>query len=196
MILTDGYHDVPAGKLAAVVTYLEMTERPAPRAERAQAPGVLRHVPMPDAAWYRDLHARIGQDWVWFSRLTLGEAALARTITAPGIEVHALEVEEEAEGLIEFDVRGEDCEIVFFGITPRLIGGGAGRWLMNRALDLAWEKPIARLWLHTCTLDHPRALDFYIRSGFIPYRRAVEIADDPRMTGAIPEDSAPQVPRI
>lgn len=28
MIVSDGYSDVPAGKIAAVVTHLEMTERP------------------------------------------------------------------------------------------------------------------------------------------------------------------------
>ena len=37
MILPDGYSDVPAGKIAAVVTHLEMTACPAPRPDPAGA---------------------------------------------------------------------------------------------------------------------------------------------------------------
>jgi hypothetical protein len=50
--------------------------------------------------------------------------------------------------------------------------------------------------VHTCTLDHPAALAFYIRSGFHPYRRAVEVADDPRLLGLAPRDSASWLPLI
>ena len=41
---------------------------------------------------------------------------------------------------------------------------------MNRALELAWSRPISRVWVHTCTFDHPSALAFYQRSGFLPFR--------------------------
>jgi GNAT superfamily N-acetyltransferase len=194
--LDDGYHDVAAGKLAAVVTYLEMRHRPEARPERSQPDLALRHVRDPDAGWYRDLHRRVGEDWVWFSRLTLDEDALDREINAPGVEVHALQCDGRDEGLLEFRFADGDCEIVFFGVTPALLGRGAGRWMMEQAIALAWARPIARLWLHTCTLDHHAALDFYIRSGFTPYRRRIEIADDPRMTGTIAQTAAPQVPRI
>lgn len=196
VILADGYHDVPAGRLAAVVTYLEMRERPEARVERADVAWRLRHEPAPDADWYRDLYGRIGRDWMWFSRLSLDRDGLAEAINAPGIEIHALELEGRDEGLIELDHRNGECEIAFFGVTDRLLGQGAGRWLMNRAIDLAFARPIERLWLHTCTLDHPGTLDFYRRSGFVPYRRRVEIARDPRLGGALDRDAAPQVPRI
>ena len=72
--------------------------------------------------------------------------------------------------------------VAFFGVTADLIGGGAGRWLMNRALELAWSRQVSRVWVHTCTLDHPSALAFYQRSGFRAFRQQVEIADDPRWT--------------
>ena len=51
-----------------------------------------------------------------------------------------------------------------------------------------------RLWLHTCTLDHPAALRFYRRAGLRPYLRAIEVADDPRLTGRMPRDAAPDLP--
>jgi GNAT superfamily N-acetyltransferase len=84
----------------------------------------------------------------------------------------------------------------FFGLTPNLFGQGIGRWLMNRALERAWARPIQRFWTHTCTLDHPDALAFYLRSGFKPIGRRVEVADDPRRAGLLPRSAAPHVPLI
>ena len=93
------------------------------------------------------------------------------------------------EGLLELDFREPgQCEIVFFGVTAKLVGTGAGRWLMNRALELAWSRPVERVWLHTCTFDHPAALAFYQRSGFRPFRRQVEVVDDPRLDGTAPRE--------
>ena len=55
---------------------------------------------------------------------------------------------------------------------------------------------VRRVWVHTCTLDHPRALSFYLQAGFVAYERAVEVADDPRLTGEAPRTAAPHVPVI
>jgi len=197
MIVPDGYNDVPAGKQAAVVTSLQMTARPEPRPERTSAGWTLRHVERPDLDWYRDLYRRVGQDWLWFSRLSMDDAALATILQSPDVEVFSFEVDGASEGLLELDFRSPgECELAFFGLTARAQGTGAGRWLMNRALERAWSRPIGRLWVHTCTFDHPAALAFYMRSGFVPFRQQIEIADDPRLTGALPLDAAPQVPII
>jgi hypothetical protein len=67
---------------------------------------------------------------------------------------------------------------------------------MNRTLEHAWPPTVTRVWLHTCSFDHPSALAFYQRSGFRPFRRQVEIADDPRLDGAAPRDAAKHVPVI
>lgn len=197
MILPDGYHDVPHGSLAAVVTYLEMTTAVPVRAERAAAPWTLRQVTSPGLDWYRDLYRRIGADWLWSSRLSLRDADLADILGAPDVVVYGLMVDGRDEGLLELDFREPgECELAFFGLSPALVGQGAGRWLMNRAVALAWARPIRRFWLHTCTLDAPEALPFYVRSGFVPYARKVEVYDDPRLTGALPRTAAPQVPTI
>lgn len=197
MALRDGYHDVPAGKLATVVTYLEMTEPP-PARPLPDPPGVgLRRVERPEPGWYRDLFRRVGSDWLWFSRLVLPEPELLAVIHDPRVEVHALTVDGRDEGLLELDRREPpDVELAFFGLTPAVIGRGAGRWLMARALELAWRDRPRRFWVHTCTLDHPAALGFYLRSGFRAYKRAIEIEDDPRLTGLLPRHAAPWLPLV
>src|SRR6476661_6991805 len=127
MILPDGYSDVPAGKIAALVTHLEMTARPAPR-------------PDPAGAWSL---RRVGLQWLWISRIRMPDAELAAIIQSPLIEIYALAHEGRDEGLLEMDCREPgQCEFVSFGVTEKCVGTGAGRWLMNRALERAWSRPV------------------------------------------------------
>jgi GNAT superfamily N-acetyltransferase len=117
------------------------------------------------------------------------------------VDVHALVFEGRDEGLLELDFRETGaCEIGMFGVTAKLIGTGAARWLMNRALELAWARNgprhVERVWLHTCTFDHPTALPFYRRAGFRPFRRQIVVGDDPRLDGTAPRDVATHIPII
>jgi len=196
-MLADGFHDVPGGKVAAIVTSLEMFEVPPLRAEVDGEAWTLRRLTDPTADEYLDLYRAVGQDWLWFTRLVMPRAELLAAIGDPRVEVYRLEAEGGETGILELDFRDAGtCELAYFGVSAGLIGGGAARWLMNRAIQRAWSQPIRRFWVHTCTLDHPGAPAFYMRSGFRPFRREVEIADDPRLIGLAPADSTPHVPVI
>ena len=160
-------------------------------------PWTLRRIETADLNWFRDLYRRVGEEWLWFSRLQMNDADLAAIIHSPLVEVYALVEDGRDEGLLELDFRvAGQCELAFFGVTAKLIGSGAGRWLMNRALEQAWSRPVARVWVHTCTLDHPGAVAFYQRAGFRAFRRQVEIADDPRLDGTVARHVAKHVPII
>ncbi|HEX2136627.1 MAG TPA: GNAT family N-acetyltransferase [Microvirga sp.] len=191
----NGYTDVPAGKIAAVVTYLEMRSRPRLRRLPPGGLGLTRITA--DVERFRALFRAVGEPWMWFSRAIMPDERLRAIIGHPRVESYALVREGRDIGLLELDFRPEaDCELAYFGLVPEAIGCGAGRFLMNEAIRRAFRRPIRRLYVHTCSLDHPRALEFYLRSGFVAYRRAIEVADDPRLTGALPSTAAPQVPLI
>src|SRR5262245_928690 len=134
--------DVPAGKLAAVVTSLEMLSRPALRPEYAGRGWQLRHVQQPDLLWFRDLFRRVGHDWVWFTCPHISFAAVASIVHYPAFSVCSFQFGGPDEGLLALAFREPDtCEPSFFGVTQDLIGTGAGRWLMNRAIEIAWSRP-------------------------------------------------------
>jgi GNAT superfamily N-acetyltransferase len=125
----------------------------------------------------------------------MSDEELRSIIHDDAVEVFALETGGAEKGILELDRRDvEDIEIAFLGVTPDLIGQGAGRFLLSRAIEIAWSHRPRRVMLHTCTLDHPRALEFYRRAGFIPYKRAVEIAPDPRLAGILPMTAAKHCP--
>lgn len=200
-MLENGYHDVPLGKIAAVVTHLEMAQQAPLRADPPidLVDGfILERVQNPDLQWYRALFRRVGaEEWLWFSRLQMDDAALTAILCDVDVHVSVLRQNGADMGLLELDFRTpHECELAFFGVANDLVGTGAGRWMMNRAIAAAWDKNISRFHLQTCSLDHPNALAFYIRTGFAPYRRRVEIADDPRIIGVLPDTAGKRVPII
>lgn len=185
--------DIPEGQLGAVVTYLEMTERPKPR-PMPDSPLRLERWRDVDPAKYRILFQRVGGRWLWFSRLAMDDARLKASIA----EVHAVVDRTGIEvGMIELDFAQEgECLIRFLGLVPELAGKGHGRWLFAQTLALAWRAGVKRVRVNTCTLDHPAALPSYLKAGFRAYKRAFESFSDPRLLGLLPRDIAPQVPVI
>jgi GNAT superfamily N-acetyltransferase len=188
---------VPAGHIATVVTYLEMHAPPAGRAAPPAAGLTLDRMAAGDLDRYRRLIRAVGEDWLWFSRLRLDDAALAAIVGDPGVEVYAA-VRGGAEiGILELDRRDPaDVELAFFGLVAGAVGRGIGRWLIGRAIDLAWRPETRRFWVHTCTLDHPSALGFYRAAGFRPYAVALEAEPDPRLDGTLRRDAASHIPVI
>ncbi|MBX3594107.1 GNAT family N-acetyltransferase [Sphingomonas sp.] len=192
---------VKPGEVATIVTSLEMRTRPTPR-PLPDSPLRLARWERPSPAKYRALFARVGAPWLWFSRLVMEESRLTSIIHDPSVEIYAVTDPRGIEiGLLELDFRAETqgaatCELSFLGLVPELTGQGHGRWLMAQALLRAWRREVTRVWVHSCTLDHPSALGFYRASGFTPYARAVETFADPRLSGHLPRDAAPHVPLL
>jgi GNAT superfamily N-acetyltransferase len=192
--LSNGYYELPKGKLANVVTCLEMLAKPASTSGALPEGLRLERFGKGDLAEFRALFRTIGEDLMWFSRLIMPDQELASILGDVDVESYALMRGSESLGLLELDFRDRpNCELSFFGLRKDAIGGGLGRTLMNAGIHKAWERPITRFWVHTCHYDHPNALGFYQRSGFTPYALMVEVHDDPRLQGKLPETASPHV---
>ncbi len=194
------YEPVADGEIAAVVTYLEMHEPPHSDAPKSTLR--LRRVAEPEPENYRTLFRKVGAPWLWFSRLTMDDDKLGAILGDPAVELYEVAAVEPVVGLLELDFRQSgECELAFIGLVPELAGQGHGRWLLAEALRLAWREQqgrdsIRRVHVHTCTLDHPAALPAYRRAGFKAYKREIERFPDPRLTGILPLDCAPQLPLV
>jgi ribosomal protein S18 acetylase RimI-like enzyme len=195
--LPNGYYQLPPGKLANVATRLEM-RAPPPRTLTALPDDLdLAPVTAHDLITYRQLFRAVGEDLLWFSRLLMSDEMLLATLSHDGTESFTLKRGDAVIGILELSFRDlPECELSFFGLVPSAVGTGTGRALIDEAIRRAFEKPITRFWLSTCTLDHPKALNFYRKAGFTPYARFVEVHDDPRLQGKLPLEAAPQIPLL
>lgn len=189
---------VPAGKLRVEVTSLEMRQAPSvPLPEPPEPDLRIDRAETPTVPFYRFLYNTIGEPWLWGDRRKLSDEEIRAILQHPLVELHVLYLGGEPVGYAELDRRvAGDIEVAYFGIRPEFTGRRLGTYLLSHAIQRAWTFRPDRVWIHTCTLDHPAALPLYRRSGFEPYQTVEQIQDDPRVLGLIPRHIAPQHPIV
>ena len=152
------------------VYYLEMHT---PAAQNLPPPRdglTVLHVHQPSVAYYRWLYHHVGSAYHWLSRRKLADHELEAILRDPQNEVYVLHVDGSPAGFCELDRRQHpEMEIVQFGLMPEYHGVGLGTWFLRHTIQLACDAHVQRLWLHTCTLDHPAALPLYQKVGFTLY---------------------------
>jgi len=170
--------------LEITITSLEMMSRPRRPSFATPRGAALLRLSAPSVGFYRYLYDTVGQDWLWYERRVMPEEELQAIITDDRVEIYVLHLNGEPAGYAELDRRtGNEIELAYFGLMPHAIGHGLGVWLLHEIIDLAWSYEPDRLWIHTCTLDHPRALPMYQRAGFLPYKQETKSIADPRRSG-------------
>ena len=185
--MDDDAPPIGLGTVDTHVTALQMLSRPtrpAPHPPAGVRTALIRAEP-PTVAFYRFLYNRVGADWTWVARRLDDDAKLEAEITDPKVEIYVLYVDGSPAGYGELDRRpgGGNVELAYFGLMPEFIGRGVGRFLLDTVVDIAWTGNTERLWVHTCDLDHPRALGVYQKAGFEPFDQWMETLPDPRLVG-------------
>lgn len=179
----------PDGKLELVTTRLEL--RAIPRHPKVSILGrtlALVHAKRPPLHFYRYLYHTVGSPYLWWQRRELDDEALAAIVHDERVEILVLQVDGVPAGFAELDRRAGEIELVLFGLMPEFVGQGLGLPFLGRVMEHAWQgDDVARVIVHACSTDHPRALMVYQRLGFVPYDVQRELIDDPRARGLFPE---------
>lgn len=155
-----------------IVTYVEMTARdqlnPA-----ASVPGLVLEPLGRDSPLVVDLRARIGAPYGWKSARRTEEEWGAWFAQCPTRTFRLLSIGGEPVGMASYDLHsGDEVEIEAFGLLPDFVAKGLGGCALTLAVQRAWKlsPAVSRVWLHTSTLDHPRALPNYHRRGFRTFK--------------------------
>ncbi len=179
--------DGPA-ELEVTITYLEMRAPPArPPAPlpRTRSKIALLRAERPTVGFYRYLYNAVGAPWRWYERNQLDDDALAAIVRDDRVEIYVLYCDGAPAGYAELDLRREgEIELAYFGLIPDYIGRGLGSYMLDWAVATAWSRRPRRVWVHTCTLDHPAALAVYQKAGFVPYDQKTVTVEDPGLPGA------------
>jgi GNAT superfamily N-acetyltransferase len=161
-------------------TYLEMTSAPQATPFRDERKLELRRAEIPSPELNRFFYVAVGSDWWWYSRLNWNRERWLAYVDRPELETWVGYLSGTPAGYFELEsqARGQ-VELAYFGLLPSFIGRGLGTELLSAAIDRAWQLQPRRVWVHTCTLDHPRALQTYQSQGFEIYRSEEKIEDLP-----------------
>jgi GNAT superfamily N-acetyltransferase len=154
-----------------VITYLEM-HAPPDGAPQQEPEGVaIVRAETPTMSFYRFLYNTVGGPWNWIDRKRLSDEDLAAIIQHSDVAVYVLYLRGVPAGYAELDRRKQqEVQLAYFGLMPEFIGRGLGVFFLDWAVREAWREHPERVWVHTCTSDHPRALPMYQRAGFRPYK--------------------------
>ncbi len=150
---------------------LEMTSPDQLRARRVSRDDVvLAQVGEPWPELNRFLYEAVGGEWGWTDRLSWTRADWLRWLDRPEQQTWLLSAAGLPAGYFELERQGQSVEIAYFGLIARFTGQGLGAHLLSEAVTRAWAMGPARVWVHTCSHDHPSALANYRARGFRVFR--------------------------
>ncbi len=163
--------------MQATRTYLELKNRTQFKAAFGEFPEItIARVRNPSPELYRTCYRTVGEAFHWFDRWDWSDDEIAKHLADPAIQLFVATrrtgTHADLAGWYELRRVAEDdsVEIAYFGIVAAEFGRGFGKHLLSSAVRDAWALGPRRVWLHTCTLDHPNALPNYVARGFAPYR--------------------------
>lgn len=122
-------------------------------------------------SFFRYLYAEVGRAYHWRDRLSWSDQEVRSHLADPDVSLWLLSSRAAPAGYFELRRHHDDSvEVAYFGLLPEFLGRGWGGHLLTLAVRAAWDLGPERVWLHTCTLDHPAALPNYLKRGFRPVR--------------------------
>jgi GNAT superfamily N-acetyltransferase len=155
-----------------ITTYLEMKRRAdfRPAYLDDEEHFVVLRMETVDVPFYRFLYSAVGEHWRWRDRLHLTDDQLETVLSDPATTVDVMYVDGVPVGYVELVREAHSTEIAYFGLRSGYIGRGLGKHLLSWGVAQAWSDGAQRVWLHTCNLDSPYALDNYLKRGFSVYK--------------------------
>ena len=127
----------------------------------------------PDFQLNKFFYKQVGKKHRWIDRLSWSDGKWINYISNKNLETYIISESDELVGFFEllYNPELKETEISYFGLLEEYIGKGIGGYALSVAIKKSFEKNIRRVWLHTCTLDHPNALKNYIARGMTVFRK-------------------------
>ena len=127
----------------------------------------------PDFQLNKFFYKQVGKNHRWIDRLSWSDEKWMNYISNKNMETYIISDSYELVGFFEllYNPKLKETEISYFGLLEEYIGKGIGGFALSVAIKKSFEKNIKRVWLHTCTLDHPNALKNYKARGMTVFKK-------------------------
>ena len=127
----------------------------------------------PDFQLNKFFYKQLGKKHRWLDRLNWYAEKWINYISNENLDTYIISDSENLVGFFELlnNPHLSETEISYFGLLEEYIGRGIGGYALSVAIRKSFEKDIKRVWLHTCTLDHPNALKNYIARGMTVFKK-------------------------
>lgn len=151
--------------------YLNMTHPEQLKEKVAPRPNLsVQHSSVPMGILNQFFYLNVGQNYGWTDSANWTAEQWQSYAEQDNISLYIGYEQGTPFGYFELIDHNESIEIICFGLLPQFVGKGLGGYLLSEALKTAWSKTSERVWLHTCSLDHPNALANYQARGLSIYK--------------------------
>lgn len=126
-----------------------------------------------DPQYCKFLYKKIGEEYHWKDRLAWSMEQWGDYLNQEKLKFFVAKKGEDPVGFYEYlnHKDKKEVEITYMGIFKEYFGKKVGGYLLTHALRESWNHKPSRVWVHTCTLDHPNALRNYIARGMNVFRK-------------------------
>ncbi|GGE39694.1 N-acetyltransferase [Halopseudomonas oceani] len=126
----------------------------------------------PQYQFNRFLYNLVGAEWQWGDLDDWSDEQWREVVESNSLRTWVAYYRGSIAGYYELFKHADNAtEIRYFGLVRTCIGKGFGGPLLSHAIQSAWDwNTTERVWVHTCTFDHPNALANYIARGLSVYR--------------------------
>lgn len=157
----------------AVITtyYLEMLDPNDLRKKSCSIDVEVKECTLKQYSFNRFLYHLVGEQWQWIDKQVWTDQDWSSYVADENLHTWVCYLGGSPVGYYELQSQeAGQVEIAYFGVIPTFIGAGIGGYLLSHALQSAWSLPgTRRVWVHTCSLDHPNALNNYQARGMKIY---------------------------
>ena len=121
------------------------------------------------------LYKQIGKKYFWKDRLNWSDQTWLEYVSNQNLYTYILKENEEIVGYFELIIHTSkvEAEIAYFGILEDYFNKGCGGYMLTKAIEKSFEIGAKRVWVHTCSLDHPNAIKNYISRGMKIFKTEV-----------------------
>ena len=117
-------------------------------------------------------YKQIGKKHQWVDRLIWQDKNWIEYVSNKNLKTFILQKNNDFVGYFELLFNKYECEIAYFGILEEFIGNGYGGFLLSEAIRIGF-KNANRIWVHTCSLDHPNAIENYKSRGMKVFKTEI-----------------------
>ncbi len=121
----------------------------------------------PDFQLNKFFYKQIGKKYRWTDRLIWSDIQWSNYVCNKNLETYVIKNSDDLVGYFELIYHPEknEIELAYLGLFEDYFGKGVGGYALTTAIVKSFEKKIKRMWVHTCTLDHPNAIKNYLARG-------------------------------
>jgi GNAT superfamily N-acetyltransferase len=161
----------PASTAYVITTYLEMRSPEELRPKLcADERFWIGEATVKQWQFNRFLYLTVGSPWAWNDKRDWTDEQWRQYAESEQLRTFGAYYDASPAGYYELHRNGDEVEIMYFGLLAAFVGRGLGGVLLSRAIEDAWQVKPRRVWVHTCTLDHPAALANYQARGMKIYK--------------------------